>query len=133
MRAILVSKGTIDVYILQEKDDAEPEVNTFFDENRTNKQNSGYVKGFIRYIQIINTEGYKKLTKEQFACWPEEDELFCELKRGPFRIGCFKYEVEKKLLLVTAFRKKAKKAKKEYIRSVGLKKRFDTKQVWEKT
>jgi hypothetical protein len=133
MRAILVSKGTVDVYILQEKDDAEPEVNTFFDENRANKQNSGYVKGFFRYIQIINTEGYKKLTKEQFSCWSEEDELFCELKRGPFRIGCFKYEDKKRLLLVTAFRKKAKKAKKEYIRSVRLKKRFDTNPVWEKT
>lgn len=133
MRAILLSKGTVDVYILQEKDDTEPEVKTFFETNKKNKQKSGYIKGFIKFIELISSEGYKKLTKEQFDCWPEEDELFCELKKGPYRIGCFKYEVEKKLLLVNVFRKKAMKAKKAYKKAVGLKKRFNKNQVWEKT
>lgn len=131
MRAILLSKGTVDVYILQEKDEAEPEVKAFFDTEIKNKQKSGYIKGFIKFIEIIISEGYRKLTKEQFDCWPEEDELFCELKKGPYRIGCFKYDDKKRLLLVTAFRKKAMKAKKAYKKAVGLKKKFDSKPIWE--
>lgn len=130
MRAILISKGVIDVYALKESEDADPEVKVFFDKFISDKNNSGYVKGFIKYIKTLNSSGYSNFTHKQLDCWDEGGERFFELIKGPYRIGCFKYEDENKLLLVNWFRKKGKKAKKEYKRAVRLKIKFDSKPKW---
>jgi hypothetical protein len=133
MRAIFFIGGKVDVYILEEKPEQEPEVKDFIDSNLYNKSNSGYVKGFMRLINLISEKGYIGVNSEQFDCWEEGGGEFCELIRGPFRIGCFRNDDKKKLVLATVFRKYKMKEKKQYKRVVNLKNAFNKNPVWEKS
>ena len=125
MRAILIEKGPkTAVYVLQK--DEKSEVFDFFKQ----KDSSVPARGFRHFIEIIAKQGRETLNNEQLDCWPEDGERFCELKKGRHRIGCFFYENDKKLLLVTHFIKTVFVEKGQYRRAVKAKQRFDANPEW---
>ncbi|MDA3940732.1 MAG: hypothetical protein PF693_15725 [Spirochaetia bacterium] len=122
MWAKLIIKGDeIDIYVLH-LDNGKCEVETFF-EKKPKLRN-----GFFPYLEHIADEGTHSLTREQFDCWKEGKEMFCELKKQNYRIGCF--QGQKKLLLINVFSKTNLKEKSHYKKAVRLKKEFDNSQIW---
>ncbi len=126
MWAKLIVKGAnTNIYVLH-KDNGKCEVEAFFDKNPAIRD------GFLHYLNKIADDGLEELTREQFDCWREsgkrKGELFCELKKNPYRIGCFRYG--ERLLLVNVFRKKGDKETSHYQKAVRLKKIFDRKPEW---
>ena len=122
MWAKLIVKGVnTNIYLLH-KDNGKCEVDKFF------MKNPNIRNGFMHYLEEIADHGFNKLTREQFDCWRRSGELFCELKKHPYRIGCFRYD--KKLLLVNVFRKKRDKETSHYRNAVRLKNDFDRNPEW---
>ena len=114
MRAILLRSGnSADIYIL---DDNGKNIIVDFFENKLIKNQYGEIRaGFYRFINLIREYGYDNLTPEQFKCWKNKKKKpICELRKGSFRILCFKYDGGKKLLLVKHIVKKRDKEEKEY-------------------
>ncbi len=122
MWAKLIIKGDkIDIYQLH-LDNGECEGEDFFSKNPKLR------KGFFHYLEFIADNGTVGLTVEQFKCWKEGCEMFCELKKRDFRIGCF--QSDKKLLLVNIFPKKGRKEKRLYQRAVRLRNNFNNSPDW---
>ncbi len=131
MRAKLFLEGSHKRIYLLVDNKGESEVKDFLDKNRGNKNLSGIVNGFLRYFEIAGEEGTEGFTSEQVGRWKEGNETFYEFKRGNgYRISFFHYE-NNRLLLVTLFRKKRMKEKKQYRRAINLKRKFDKDPIWE--
>jgi len=113
MRAILLKRGRlVHVYTLVIRD--RNEVMDFLDDP-ADKSTEGYRNRIRRLINIIADEKGYELHNELFKCWGKKRNKLCEIRKGPFRIGCFRYP-ENKLLLVTVFRKQRPKETGEYDR-----------------
>lgn len=128
MVATLLKRGlSVDIFALIQKEKCE--VFDFFEKNKNNKNCN--TAGFLKIIDTIADEGYI-YPREVFKSWKEQGELFCEIIKGDYRIGCFKYEINgKRLLLVTTFIKKKQKQKDQYNRTINIKKKFDKNSIWE--
>jgi hypothetical protein len=126
LKAKLYVKGQkVNIYALESHNECE--IMDFFENNRNNKQFN--IPGFIKIIQTIADQGFIFQT-QIFKSWTEQNELISEIKKGDYRISCFKYGNGKKLLLVTCFNKTRDKEKKEYLRAINLKKKFDNNLIW---
>lgn len=135
MIARLFKKGkSVDIYLLEvDEADNSSEVREFFDSNANNPDFSGIIRGFHLEIEHIANNGFC-LTSEMFDSWRDKKtgEIFCELKKGRHRIGCFKYNINgQQLLLITHFIKKKQLEKREYDRAIKIKREFDSQQRWE--
>lgn len=127
MRAILLKRGRlVHVYTLEIR--GRNEVVDFLDDP-ADKSTEGYRNGLWRLINIIADEKGYDLHRELFKCWGKKRNKICEIRKGPFRIGCFKYP-ESRLLLVTVFQKQKPKEHGEYDRAFGYKQRFDEVLDW---
>ena len=92
------------------------------------------IKGMVALIDRAAKYGTHKLPSELFKCWrprKRKGPLFCEFMKGRLRIGCFQFGKEKKLLLVSAFRKSKWKETAHYDRAVERYQEFCSDPHWE--
>jgi hypothetical protein len=129
MQAILFYRGScLSVYYLNQ-DPGGSEVKDFLD-STDDPKDGAYIRGFIQTITRIGEGDWPRLTAQQRKCWTVDKEQFCELLKGPWRIGCFLFGPERRLLLATVFFKSQRKEKAEYKRAVGLYKAFCRDPIW---
>ena len=115
-RAILFYRGNqLNIYTFEKQN--RNEVKDFL--SRINdKKLGGYIRGFIDLIDRLADEGPKVLNNNLYDCWKVRDHLFCELIKGKWRIGCFPIYKEKKIILVSVFRKYGWKESRQYQRTI---------------
>jgi hypothetical protein len=130
MRAILFLEGTLfRLYTLEVG--GENEVKALL--SRANEQSCGaHIRGFIDLIRRLGDYGSNELTNEQFKCWrpKKKKRLFCELRKGPWRIGNFQVD-QRRIVLTTVFRKSRRQESEEYDRAVRYISEFLANPVWE--
>jgi hypothetical protein len=129
MKAKIRYTGTeFKIYSLDQEGTEGDEVWTFVG-NAAKPATKSYAKGFAQLLVYIANRGLGGLSKKNRDCWDEDGYWFCELKKMPWRISYF--ESGRKVLLVTVFRKKGRKAKKEYRRAIRLNETFKANPWWE--
>jgi hypothetical protein len=128
LEAILIKKGRkLKVFILSINGDME--IQRFLNECDSEPLLRGTIRGFGALINHICEHGLERLTQNMADCWPEQRELFCEMKKGPHRISYFRYPGGK-VLLISHFIKHRDVEQAEYDRALRLKYRFDAAPVW---
>ena len=129
LKAIILVRGDVNIYTLEKN--GKKEVTNYIITQSNDPQYGAFVQGLTSIINIIALERGYDVPSEWFKCWKprKKGENFCEIRKGPLRIGCFKYG--DKLLLCTLFKKTKQNQKEEYDRAINLKKQFDIESIWE--
>jgi hypothetical protein len=87
-------------------------------------------KGRKLKVFILSINGdMERLAPKTAACWQENKERFCELKKGSHRISFFRYP-EDRVLLAAHFVKHRAVEQAEYDRALRQKSRFDAAMIW---
>lgn len=130
MRAIIYQrKGNASIYMLDEGgskgDPPSGEVYEFLTiEGR--KKTICQINGFIQLLNQVLEGRWHSFSEDHLKSWPVKGEIFSELIKGNYRIGCFMHEMagQQRLLLVSWFRKHGDKETKEYNRATAAYRRF---------
>lgn len=123
MRAIIITDGIIQIYVL--RDNGLSEVEQFL---RYSNEKS-IVNGFIDRFATIAENGIPPCNTKYFKSFKKGKTKYCQFMKGDHRISCFRYS--NRLLLVTYFRKTRQSEEREYKKAIRIKERFDENQIWE--
>jgi len=115
------------VYSLE--DDGKDEIREFFEGALKTGERATVAEMYARVLHLADsgTRGQPDLVFKRFKV---DGEPFCEIKKKAWRIGCFEFHLESRLLLVTAFRKYGQTEKAEYERAVRQYRRFRANPEW---
>ncbi len=126
MRARLITRGNeLNIFAL-ELDNGSCEVINFLNMNES--EHREIISGFTKIIDHIAENGTNRVGKF-YKCWNYIDTLICELKKGRYRINCFRYD--NNILLISFFLKTQDVETREYMKAIKLKKEFEENPIWE--
>ena len=131
MRAMLLIGGqSLAVYTLQTGTSNHDEVGKFLE--GVGRSNDSAIRGMIQLIERISREGTTSVPQELFKSWrpKKKGPRFSQLTKGDWRIGCFLFSMEKRLLLATVFSKGRQIESREYERAVKRYMRFCKNPIW---
>jgi hypothetical protein len=115
---LLIRGRSLDIYTLQIGAASKDEVADFF--RSAGSRNDAAIGGMIELTRRVAQEGTRSLPPELFKCWRpgKKGPIICELRKGRWRIACFPFSRERRLLLVSVFHKGRWKEGREYDRAV---------------
>ena len=131
MRAMLLVRGrSLDVFTLQTGAANKDEVADFF--RSAVSCSDSTIGGMMELARRVAQEGTWALPSELFKCWRtgKKGPMICELRRGRWRIACFRFDGERRLLLVSVFPKGRWKERHEYDRATRRYNSFAASPEW---